>query len=54
MTCWGHEVCGHLAVAEAGIDPHGCIAQAWSVADTLRAWQALSPGSEPFSRLPVS
>jgi glycogen debranching enzyme len=34
--------------------PDGCIAQAWNVAETLRAWQTLSPGSEPFSRLAVS
>ena len=25
--------------------PRGCVAQAWSVAETLRAWQALSGGA---------
>src|SRR5437660_6273672 len=27
--------------------PHGCIAQAWSVAETLRAWQALDAAAAP-------
>ena len=27
--------------------PHGCIAQAWSVAETLRAWQALGEPGAP-------
>jgi len=27
--------------------PRGCPAQAWSVAETLRAWQALSGGTQP-------
>jgi len=26
--------------------PHGCVAQAWSVAETLRAWHAIT-GSDP-------
>jgi predicted glycogen debranching enzyme len=34
--------------------PDGCIAQAWSVAETLRAWQALSPDGEPFPAQDVS
>jgi predicted glycogen debranching enzyme len=29
--------------AESPFTPRGCIAQAWSVAETLRAWQALTP-----------
>jgi predicted glycogen debranching enzyme len=28
---------------EAPFTPRGCIAQAWSVAETLRAWQSLTP-----------
>ncbi len=28
--------------------PGGCVAQAWSVAETLRAWQELSGEREPF------
>jgi predicted glycogen debranching enzyme len=32
---------------EAPFTPRGCIAQAWSVAETLRAWQALSPERAP-------
>ena len=28
---------------DAPFAPRGCIAQAWSVAETLRAWQTLSP-----------
>ena len=28
---------------EAPHAPRGCIAQAWSVAETLRAWSALAP-----------
>jgi predicted glycogen debranching enzyme len=27
--------------------PGGCIAQAWSVAETLRAWRLLAPGASP-------
>jgi len=31
--------------------PRGCIAQAWSVAETLRAWQALGePGASSGPR----
>ena len=48
---------GHLAdhglgsIAEifdgtAPFAPNGCIAQAWSVAETLRAWHALTPGAD--------
>ncbi len=36
---------------EAPFAPRGCIAQAWSVAETLRAWQTLS---SPSRRAPVS
>ena len=34
---------------DAPFAPRGCIAQAWSVAETLRAWQTLSgpPRSPP-------
>jgi len=36
---------------DAPFAPHGCIAQAWSVAETLRAWQALgAPGAPPGPR----
>jgi predicted glycogen debranching enzyme len=31
--------------ADAPFAPRACIAQAWSVAETLRAWQALTPAS---------
>jgi len=30
---------------EPPFEPRGCVAQAWSVAETLRAWQALSGGA---------
>jgi len=30
--------------AEPPFAPGGCIAQAWSVAETLRAWCRLAPG----------
>jgi len=29
---------------DAPFEPHGCIAQAWSVSETLRAWQQLAAG----------
>jgi len=32
---------------DAPFSPRGCPAQAWSVAETLRAWQALSGGPKP-------
>ena len=32
---------------DAPFAPHGCIAQAWSVAETLRAWQALGEPGAP-------
>jgi glycogen debranching enzyme len=32
---------------EAPFVPRGCPAQAWSVAETLRAWHALSGGPPP-------
>jgi Amylo-alpha-1,6-glucosidase len=51
------EVCGDLAVAEqrewllthglggyAPFSPRGCIAQAWSVAELLRAWTSVQHG----------
>jgi glycogen debranching enzyme len=31
--------------AEPPFAPGGCIAQAWSVAETLRAWCLLAPGA---------
>jgi predicted glycogen debranching enzyme len=34
--------------------PGGCVAQAWSVAETLRAWQELSGEREPFRSPAVS
>jgi predicted glycogen debranching enzyme len=34
--------------------PNGCIAQAWSVAETLRAWQLLGATAAPSSRPRVS
>jgi glycogen debranching enzyme len=37
---------------EVPFTPRGCIAQAWSVAETLRAWQALTPGPRA-SRAPA-
>ena len=33
--------------------PRGCIAQAWSVAETLRAWQALSGAPGPAAERPA-
>jgi len=41
---------GSIAEIFAGAPPHapgGCIAQAWSVAETLRAWAALTPVAAP-------
>jgi predicted glycogen debranching enzyme len=35
---------------DAPFTPRGCIAQAWSVAETLRAWQTLSGLSDPVLR----
>ena len=58
----GRETCGELDVAERRewlaangqppMRPVGCIAQAWSVAEALRAWdlvqRARRPGSSPL------
>jgi glycogen debranching enzyme len=33
--------------AEAPFDPRGCVAQAWSVAEVLRAWVATEPAAAP-------
>ena len=37
---------------DAPFTPNGCIAQAWGVAETLRAWQALGApvGARPVSQ----
>jgi len=32
--------------------PRGCIAQAWSIAETLRAWQEIAGGPKPAARAP--
>ena len=39
---------------DAPFTPRGCIAQAWSVAETLRAWQALSDPARPRSQTRAS
>ncbi|MGE5791309.1 MAG: amylo-alpha-1,6-glucosidase [Bacteroidota bacterium] len=38
--------------AEAPFRPRGCIAQAWSVAEVLRAWQATEPGARGLLEQP--
>jgi glycogen debranching enzyme len=39
---------------DAPFAPNGCIAQAWSVAETLRAWHVLAPADAPCWRPRVS
>jgi predicted glycogen debranching enzyme len=39
---------------DAPFAPNGCIAQAWSVAETLRAWHVLGAASAPSPRARVS
>jgi glycogen debranching enzyme len=36
--------------AEPPFTPRGCVAQAWSVAETLRAWVEIAGGSPPGER----
>jgi glycogen debranching enzyme len=38
---------GEIFDGEPPFAPRGCVAQAWSVAETLRAWQALSGPAAP-------
>jgi len=43
----GHYGLGSIAEifdGDAPFQPRGCVAQAWSVAETLRAWQQLAAG----------
>ena len=37
----GNATLGEIADGDAPFEPRGCISQAWSVAEVLRAWHAL-------------
>jgi len=41
IHCHGLGTLGEIADGEAPFTPRGCIAQAWSVSETLRAWREL-------------
>jgi glycogen debranching enzyme len=38
---------GEIFDAELPFHPRGCVAQAWSVAEVLRAWVATEPAGSP-------
>lgn len=46
IFCHGLGTLSEIADGDAPFTPRGCIAQAWSVGETLRAWQAIA-GSNP-------
>ena len=37
---------------DAPFTPRGCIAQAWSVSETLRAWQEITGEPQPATKAP--
>lgn len=46
IVCHGLGTLSEIADGDAPFTPRGCIAQAWSVGETLRAWQGIA-GSNP-------